>query len=147
MRALRFDLSTDRAMEGFRDFVARQRLSGKRPVFELVPEKRSLDQNAMSFALYKQIAEQSQDQSIVDIRRQCKLNYGIPILSANDPQFAETWGLIAQTLTYEQQLALMDKIAVTRLMKKPEFSEFLDTVIREYSNQGLCLLHPSEMAA
>lgn len=144
-RQPQFDLSTDTGMIRLQSYVAEQRLIGKRPVFQQVKEKRSLNQNDMSFAIYKQIAEQSEDMSINDIRARCKLDHGIPILCAYDADFAETWHQIEAATNYEQRIKLMAQMEVTRLMKKPEFSEYLDTIIREYSQQGYYLVHPSEV--
>jgi len=146
-RQIRFDLSTESAMTAFMAFVGQMRLTGKRPIFELAKEKRSLDQNALAFAIYTQIAEQVQDQSISDVRRECKLVHGIPILRRDDAEFAELYDKsIKGTLSYEEKLKAMEWFPVTRLFTKAQFTEYLDTMIREYSKQGYFLAHPSEAA-
>ena len=144
MRARRWDLSTEALQGNFLAFVGLMRLSGKRPVVEFVPEKRSRSQNALAFALYQQIAGQTEDQSINDIRCHCKLTYGVPIRCASDPDFAEVWGAIQQATTHEQRLYLMLDQEVTRNFKKPQFTAYIDEIIREYSKQGYALAHPSE---
>lgn len=145
MRRMRFDLGSDYGIEALRAFVANARLAGKRPVFELVPEKRSLDQNAMFYALYQQIATQSGDQSINDVRRECKLRYGVPILRASDPEFKALYDkCIKDALTYEEKLQSMDILPVTRRMSKEQGTEYIDTILREYSNQGYSLISPYE---
>lgn len=148
MRRIRFDLGSDYGMEALRTFVANARLAGKRPVFELMPEKRSIDQNSLIYALYQQIALQTGDQSINDVRRECKLRFGVPILRAGDPEFKTLYDrCIKDALTYEQKLEAMDILPVTRRMSKEQGTEYIDTIMREYSKQGYSLLHPSEAAA
>jgi len=142
---MRFDLSTESAITAFLDFVGQFRLTGKRPVFELVPEKRSLDQNAMFYALYSQIAAQAGDQSVKDVRRECKLTIGVPILRASDPEFKALYDkCIKDALTYEEKLASMDVLPVTRRMDKKQGTEYIDTILRDYSKQGYALINPNE---
>lgn len=142
-RKIRFDLGSDSACEVFTTFVSNMRLTGKRPIFELVPESRTLDQNALAFALYTQIAEQSQDQSISDVRRECKLVHGIPILRRDDEDFRHLYNKsILHNLTYEEKLRAMEWFPVTRLFSKKQFTEYLETLIREYGKQGYSLLMP-----
>lgn len=145
MRAMRWDLSTETVQENFLQFVAQMRLTGKRPVFELVKEKRSLDQNSMIYALYQQIAAQAGDQTVNDVRRECKLRYGVPILRVGNEKFKTMYDkAIRDSLTYEEKLEAMDILPVTRLMTKEQGTEFIDTVLREYSKNGYALAHPSE---
>lgn len=144
-RQIRFDLTTESAMTAFLAFVAQMRLTGKRPVFELAKEKRSLDQNSMFYALYQQIAQQSGDQSVNDVRRECKLRYGVPILRATDGEFKALYDkCIRDTLTYEEKLEAMDILPVTRRMTKEQGTEYIDTILREYSKQGYALINPYE---
>jgi hypothetical protein len=143
-----WDLSSETVQQNFLVHVSNLRLAGKPVRVQFVPEKRSLDQNAMIYALYKQIAEQLEDQSIQDIRRECKLRHGVPILRTGDPKFKAMYDkAIRGNLNYEEKLQAMDYLPVTRLMSKEQGTEFIDVVIREYSQQGLCLLSPSELAA
>lgn len=145
MRKIQWRLGSEAAVTNFIAFVSQQRLAGKVPVFEQVPAKRSLSQNDMAFALYTQIAEQAQDQSITDIRRECKLVHGIPILRRDDAEFAALYDKsIRGTLTYPEKLKAMEWFPVTRLMGKKQFTEYLDTIISEYSKNGYALLNPNE---
>lgn len=144
-RKIRFDLMTESAMDSFHTFVSNMRLAGKRPIFELVPEKRSIDQNSMFYALYQQIAQQAGDQSIQDVRRECKLRYGVPILRAGDSEFKALYDkCIKDALTYEEKLQAMDILPVTRRMSKEQGTEYIDTILREYSSQGYALISPNE---
>ena len=142
---MRFDVSTDRGLDIFLDIRNGLLLAGKKAVFELVPEKRSLDQNAMSFALYKEIAGQLEDQTVAEVRAECKLRFGVPILRGANERFRAMYDkAIKATLSYEEKLSAMEFLPVTRLMNKGQFSEYLDTVIREYSKQGIAITMPGE---
>jgi len=144
-RKIRFDLSTESAITSFLAFVSQHRLSGKKPIFELVPEKRSLDQNSMFYALYQQIAQQAADQSVNDVRRECKLRHGVPILRAGDAEFKALYDkAILHALTYEEKLEAMDILPVTRRMSKEQGTEYIDSILREYSRQGYALINPYE---
>lgn len=144
-RAQRFDLSSETAQSNFLQFVGQMRLAGKRPVFELVPEKRSLDQNDMIHALYQQIASQKQDETFREIRAHCKLHHGVPILRRDSEQFRVKYDrLVKPRFEYQEKLDLMDWFPVTSLMSKTQGTEYIDTLIREFSKQGVSLIHPSE---
>lgn len=143
----RWDLSSETAIERFMAHVGTLRLHGKRPLVEFVPEGRSLDQNEMIHAIYKQVAEQKQDESFRDIRRHCKLHHGIPILRRDQSAFREFYDKGLKGLDYQFKLESMDFVPVTSRMSKKQASEYIDEIIREYSQQGLCLVHPSEVYA
>lgn len=146
MRAQTWDISND---TGWANFTAQRNsmvLAGKRPKAQFMPEKRSLDQNAMSFALYGQIAAQCEDQSLGEIRAECKLNIGVPILREANAEFHEHCLVAIDPLNYEQQIKAMKWTPVTSKMGVKAFSLYMDEVIREYSVQGYSLTHPSEAA-
>jgi len=148
VRKIQWDLSSEAAVTNFLAFVSQLRLAGKRPVFMQAPEKRSLDQNSMIYALYEQIASQAQDQSVSDVRRECKLRHGVPILRAENEKFKALYDRCMKgTLTYEEKLEAMDILPVTRLMTKEQGTAYIDSIIREYSKQGYSLTSPSEEAA
>ena len=140
-----WDLSSEVVQQNFLAHVGQLRLAGKKPLFQQVDEKRSLDQNSLIYAIYKQIAEQAEDQSLREIRHECKLRFGVPILRAGNEKFKAMYDkAIKETLTYEEKLEAMEFLPVTMLMTKPQGTEYIDTIIREYSRQGYSLLHPSE---
>lgn len=91
---------------------------------------RSLDQNDMINAMYRDIAE-STGEGVVDVRRKCKLHYGVPILRAHDEEFRRVYDKIVKPHTYPDKLEIMDYLPVTSRMKKPQATEYIDTVQRE----------------
>lgn len=59
-----------------------------RPIASLRPGKdRTLDQNALWFAMYKRISEMTQIGDAGDARRYCKLHFGVQILLNEDAGF------------------------------------------------------------
>lgn len=145
MAGHRWTLDDDFKVKCFNEHVTNMRLAGKPPTVEFVQPLRSLDQNAMTWSLYTQIAEQKQDESINEIQHHCKLHYGVPILRRDNVKFQAMYDkAFRDVLEYEEKLAAMEFLPVTRLMNKTQCSEYLDTIIREYSKQGYFLTHPSE---
>lgn len=143
-RRQRWDLSTDTVVENFNAFITNMRLSGKRPLVEIVPEGRSLDQNDMINAVYRQLAEQKPDESFNEIRCYCKLHFGVPIMRRDSEQFRYVYDTAFKPLPYEFKLESMDQWPVTSDMSKKQATEYIDTIIREFSKQGYSLIHPSE---
>lgn len=140
----RWNLSTAEYRANFDSYVSQQILAGKRVVVEFVPETRSLDQNALINKLYEVVASQKQDETIREIRAHCKLHYGVPILRANNDKFREGYDRALKGLAYEDKLWVMEEFPVTRLMNKAQATEYIDTVIREYSKQGIQIVMPGE---
>lgn len=145
VRAVRIDATTDAGWQALANVRANALLSSKAFVVQVVGPKRSLDQNTISHAIYAQIAAQLEDQTVQEVRAECKLRFGIPILRAGNTEFKRMYDkAIRATLDYEEKLAAMEFLPVTSLMDKAQFSEYLTTVIREYSKQGVSILMPGE---
>ena len=143
--AHRWDVTGDTSWQNFCNFRTQAILAGERFIVQRVPEKRSHDQNALSFALYTEIAGQLGDQTVDDIRAECKLRHGIPILRAASQEFRDMYDKVIKPHDYETKLAMMAYIPVTSLMDKAQFTEYLETVIREYSKQGISIVMPGEL--
>lgn len=94
--------------------------------------KRTLDQNAGSHALYVEIAKQRGDVSPDEVKAECKLLYGIPIL-CEDPEFALMWEKIAATMSYEKCLRMMDYMAVTSVMSVRQKRQYIGILERRYN--------------
>jgi len=97
---------------------------------------RSLEQNALSHALYKQAAEQFGDRTPQDVRRECKLRYGVPILRGADPEYCAAYDKAIKPHSYEDKLQMMDYWPVTRLMTVDQMQYYLDTVMLALAGQG-----------
>lgn len=108
---------------------------------------RSLDQNAISHAWYNEIATQMAD-TPENIKCECKLRFGVPILRAEDPDFREMYdNSILRNLSYEQKLKAMRFIPVTSNMTKPQLSRYLEHIQQSYAQQGVIVQFPDEAKA
>lgn len=113
--------------------------------------ERSLDQNALAFAMYTRISETLGDGSAEDIshwRAYCKLRCGVPILLVHSELFRNRWKVMVLDNPalhgWHQQLALMadtvfgvDGFPVSRLMTTKMFCEYTNSIDRHFSDQGV----------
>ena len=141
----RWSLSNETMRANFDSYVTQMILAGKKPVVEFISEKRSVPQNSMFQALYRQVATQKGDESVDEIRSYCRYTFGLTILCGDDPEYAALLkASIRSDITYEMKLAITDQLDVTSAMSTKQGTEYIDRIIRHYSQQGLCLTHPSE---
>lgn len=144
---VRHHLQTDAQVENFNLLVSQGRLAGKALCVEFIEPGRSLDQNSLIQAVYRQIASQTDDQSVNDITRECKLRWGVGILKHQSDKFAAMYDkTIKPHLTYEEKLEAMDFLPVTRLFDKQHATDYIDTLIRVYSQHGFDMTHPGQGA-
>lgn len=138
---------TDHTWPHFCEHIGRMRLAGKRPVVEIRPERRSIDQNSISHAWYTQIANHRGDVSTLDVKCEAKLQLGVPILRAEDDSFREFYdSAIKLHLDYEQKLQAMKFLPVTSLMSKKQLSQYLEAMIQHYAREGIYLTFPEDAA-
>lgn len=139
-------LNSDSNVSRFNEYIASARLAGKPPRIEFINDKRSLPQNSLFYALYGQVATQKGDESSDEIKAYCKYHFGLPIVCGADPEYAALLkNAIRSDLDYETKMKIVDRLPVTSLMDTKQGSEYIDRIIRHYSQQGLCLMHPSEV--
>lgn len=108
-------------------------------------KNRSLNQNAISHAWYEQISRELGEGTPEDVKCECKLRFGVPILRAEDEDFREMYDAsIKRHLSYEQKLKAMRFLPVTSLMTKNQLSRYLEDMQREYAGRGVRLEFPEE---
>jgi len=114
-------------------------------VVSLRPGKdRTLDQNALWFAMYQRIA-QMLDWDVEEARRYCKLHCGVQIMLNTDEDFRGHWSRIMSGLPYETKLELMgncsmfgpDGFPVTRLFNRQQGVLYTDRIVAEFSQRGV----------
>lgn len=103
---------------------------------------RSLDQNRLQFQWAGEIAEQRGDTTAQEQQQEWKLTRGVPILAAENAEFATAWLSVEVNLSYEERLRLMSVIPVTSLMTMKQLSQYLDEIYREYTEAGYELTRP-----
>ena len=142
---IRWALDNDFKLKNFTAHVRRLLAAGKKPIFEEVAEKRSHDQNSISHAWYGEVSRAKGDQSPLDIKCECKLVIGVPILRAEDDAFREFYDkAIRHTLSYEEKLRAMAFIPVTSLMSKKQLSQYLDAMQIHWQRQEIFLAFPGD---
>ena len=115
-------------------------------VVSLRPGKdRTLDQNALWFAMYQRIAQMTQIGDVDDARRHCKLHLGVPIMRRDSVEFFNAWNRSFLHLTYEEKLAYMgdcalfgpDGFPVTRLFNRKQGIEYTNRIVDEFTAKGV----------
>lgn len=110
-------------------------------------KNRTADQNRLNRLWCNEIAEQLGDRTAEEVRGELKLRFAIPILRAENDDFAEKYDRIIKNLPYETKLELMMlpiDLPATRLMRTDQFTRYLDEVYRFYRQQGLVLTEPPD---
>lgn len=110
--------------------------------------KRSTEQNRLQRQWVNEIAEQLPDRSAEEWRGYCKLHFGVPIMRNASAGFCETYDEVIRPLPYEQKIKLMMApldMPVTRLMTAKQKTQYLDDIVRHFTEQGVVLTDPDEL--
>jgi len=100
---------------------------------------RTLDQNALSFRWYGEIHRQSREFTTDQARAFCKYHFGCPIRAAAEPEFAAFLGLLESRYTYEELVAAMAYVEVTRHFDRAQMSEYLTAMQTHFRTRGVLL--------
>ncbi len=115
-------------------------------VVSLRPGKdRTLDQNALWFAMYKRISDMTQIGDAGEARKYCKLHIGVQILLNEDAGFQAEWYRVMRHLPYETKLAMMgechlfgpDGFPVTSLFNRAQGVQYTDRMANYFTGQGV----------
>ena len=107
---------------------------------------RSNKQNRLYHGYLSQLSEQG-DMTAKEYEARCKLEIGVPILCAADPEYREFYYKHIKPFSYEKKLVMMLEpfgFPVTRLMKTKQMVEFTNEVYSIYTAQGFYLEHPDD---
>lgn len=108
---------------------------------------RSVDQNRLQRLWINEIAEQLGDQTPEEIRGLCKLQFGVPILRAENSRFCEMYDRYVKPRSYEEKLALMMEpldMPVTRIMTTDQKTRYLEAMSKHFLEQGVVLTEPKK---
>lgn len=103
---------------------------------------RTSDQNSLMWLWASECAEQFGDRTLAEVQHEWKLRIGVPILRRDSADFRATYDAILKPLAYPAKLALMEYMPITSEFKVRQMVEFLDTVSRIASEQGVRLTDP-----
>ena len=107
-------------------------------------EARTAAQNRLIHRWYADVARALIGQSEADIKAECNLTYGRPILARDDPEWEAAFGYLFDSLNLPSKLKairLLD-IPFTRRMKVKQLSEYMDQMQRDYAELGIYLTDP-----
>lgn len=108
---------------------------------------RTNPQNKLQRKWMTEIADQLGDRTAEEVRGECKLMLGVPILRAENEAFCKAYDEHVKPLSYEQKLAFMMMpldFPVSRLMTTAQTKKYLDAIHRHYSAQGIYLTNPED---
>ena len=103
---------------------------------------RTLDQNALVHKWFGEVAHQRGDMTPSEIKCEAKAYFGVPILLAEDAEFAETYNRVIKPLARDVKLQAMHILPVTSRMTTKQLTRFMDEVYRHYSGHGFILTQP-----
>lgn len=108
---------------------------------------RSTAQNRLAQQWFTDIATQLGDQTHEDVRAECKLRFGVPILRAENEAFRISYDRVIKALPYEQKLDAIKAfdMPVTRLMTVKQMTAFMDEMQRHWTAQGVRLTDPEAL--
>ena len=108
-------------------------------------EDRSRSQNSLMWLWATEVATQLGDREAADVQAEWKLEIGVPILRADDPDFRAAYDKAVRPLPYADKIKIMKHfLPVTSLMKVRQMCRFLDQVERQCLGMGLRLTQPSD---
>ena len=135
-------LKTERDVEDWCRFLRAQKLP--MTVTRVAGAIRSIPQNNTIALWYTEIAAQRGDSTFEEVRAECKLRFGVPILRRDDPAFCAQYDEMIRPFDYEQKLRLMEvtQWPVTSRMTTKQAAEYQDALWREFTGQGFVLTNP-----
>jgi len=108
---------------------------------------RSTAQNRLAQRWFTDIAIQLGDQTHEDVRAECKLVFGVPILRAENEAFRLSYDRVIKALKYEEKLEAIKAfdLPVTRLMTAKQMTAFMDAMQRHWLPLGVRLTDPEAL--
>lgn len=107
---------------------------GRFRVIVRTTRKRSLDQNALYYAFIAQIHVERGEDSVETVRRFSKLEFFVPILVAENEEFAEGIAGIIAKLDHSEQLKVMDLINVTSICNTSQMARGMESMATHYAS-------------
>lgn len=108
---------------------------------------RSDVQNRLAQRWFSDISAQLGDQSHDEVRAECKLLFGVPILRAESDAFRVSYDRTLRNLSYGDKLAAIKAfdLPVTRLMTVKQMTAFMDAMHKHWTGQGVRLTDPEAL--
>ena len=108
---------------------------------------RSSQQNRLAQVWYSDVARQIGDMTHDEVRADCKVTFGAPILRTENEAFRQEWDATIGCLPHEAQRRFVQvlDVPVTRLMTVKQMTAFMDAMQRHWSGIGIRLTDPEAM--
>lgn len=112
----------------------------------IVGEDRTKEQNRLVHKWFGEIAAQRGDVTSAEVKAECNLKYGMPIMQRDDPEWAVVFGHLFRGLDYEKKTIAIRVIDVpfTRRMKVKQLTEYMDQLYRDETARGVILTQPED---
>lgn len=110
---------------------------------------RTEEQNRTIHKWFGEIAAARQDVTALEVKAECNLEFGLPIMQRDDPEWAAVFGHIFRGLDYEKKLKairVMD-VPFTRRMKVKQLTEYMEQVMQQAAERGHFITIPKEKEA
>jgi hypothetical protein len=105
-------------------------------------EDRSHQQNKTMWKWAGEFAAQLGDRTADEVQATWKLTIGVPILRSENEGFCAFYDKAIRPLEYEQKIAAMAYVPVTRIMTVAQMGALMDAIQREAAEQGVTLTIP-----
>ena len=108
---------------------------------------RSHAQNRLAQRWFTDVSLQLGDQTHEDVRAMCKLQFGVPILRAENEAFRVSYDRTMKHLPYDEKMAAIKAfdLPVTRLMTVKQMTAFMDAMCQHWTEQGVRLTNPEAL--
>ena len=110
-------------------------------------DPRSKQQNRLSHKWYADIARHRGDVTFEEVRAECKLRFGVPILRSENEAFRLKYDKHLKNHSYEEKIETIQAwdLPVTRLMTVGQMIEYMDTLQRFWLAEGVYLTDPEAL--
>lgn len=107
-------------------------------------EKRTNPQNKTIHMWYGEAATKLGDTTAEDVRAECKLQFGVPILRRDDAAFLLEYDANFKPFPYETKRKLFKALdpAITSRMTVKQLTEYMDAMRKHFAQAGVFLTDP-----
>lgn len=107
-------------------------------------KQRSNRYNRTLHMWFKEIAQQRRDVTEAEVKAECNLTYGRPILDRDDEEWSSAFGYIFDSLNHASKLKAIRVLDIpfTRKMTTKQLNEYTEQMLRDYRDAGFRLTDP-----
>ena len=102
-------------------------------------QPRSLDANALQHVWFDQASRELGEDTAAAVKRFCKLEFGCPILCAENEKFRAFYDRVIDPLPYEAQLDAMNYLNVSSVMTSGQMSRYMKDIQNHYAGRSVIL--------